>query len=99
MNKVLILPIKYNEIYMHKAHYSKLVYFFLTVNLGFAEVSSPEEWIETGEKFMKKSLFNTAATCFREAGEFEMEKIAKCHQKALDASKYVQKINFIIIYF
>lgn len=44
---------------------------------------------------MKKSLFNTAATCFREAGEFEMEKIAKCHQKALDASKYVQKINFI----
>lgn len=48
---------------------------------------------------MKKSLFNTAATCFREAGEFEMEKIAKCHQKALDASKYVQKINFIIIYF
>ncbi|XP_065937230.1 TPR and ankyrin repeat-containing protein 1 isoform X2 [Magallana gigas] len=59
-------------------------------NLGFAEVSSPEEWIETGEKFMKKSLFNTAATCFREAGEFEMEKIAKCHQKALDASKMIE---------
>lgn len=67
---------------------------FLTVNLGFAEVSSPEEWIERGEIFMKKSFFNTAATCFREAGEFEMEKFAKCHQKAFDASKYVQKINF-----
>lgn len=45
---------------------------------------------------MKKSLFNTAATCFREAGEFEMEKIAKCHQKALDASKYVQKSILVI---
>lgn len=66
---------------------------FLTVNLGFAEVSTPEEWIETGEKFMNESLFKTAATCFREAGDFEMEKIAKCHQKALDASKYVNKIN------
>lgn len=66
---------------------------FLTVNLGFAEVSTPEEWIETGEKFMNKSLFKTAATCFREAGDFEMEKIAKCHQKALDASKYVYKTN------
>lgn len=64
---------------------------FLTVNLGFAEVSTPEEWIETGEKFMNKSLFKTAATCFREAGDFEMEKIAKCHQKALDASKYVNE--------
>lgn len=67
------------------------------MNLGFAEVSSPEEWIETGDKFMKKSLFNTAATCFREAGEFEMEKIAKCHQKALDASKYVQKSILVIL--
>lgn len=46
---------------------------------------------------MKKSLFNTAATCFGEAGEFEMEKIAKCHQKALDASKYVQKSILVIL--
>jgi hypothetical protein len=53
----------------------------------FAEESTAEEWLHRGEEFMKKSLYNVAAKCFRHGGDFRMEKIAKSHQKALLASR------------
>ena len=64
-------------------------------------MSTPEEWILSGEKFMAKSLFNTAATCFREGGNHYMENIAKCHQKALEASRFVTNtiLRMIFSYF
>ena len=62
-------------------------------NIGFAEISTPDEWIRSGEKFMSKSLFDTAATCFRKGGDYHMEKIAKCNQKALEASRFVRNVS------
>ena len=69
---------------------------FVKGNLGFAEASTSEEWIIRGDKFMAKSLFNAAATCFREGGNHYKENIAKCHQKALEASRFVKNKNFTI---
>lgn len=79
MIKVWILFLKYSEVYMYKVYFNKFIYIFLIVNLGFVEVFLLEEWIEIGEKFMKKLLFNIVVICFWEVGEFEMEKIVKCY--------------------
>ncbi|XP_062576553.1 TPR and ankyrin repeat-containing protein 1-like [Saccostrea cucullata] len=56
-------------------------------DLMFAEESSIGDWLNRGDEFMKKSLYDVAAKCFRLGGDPTMEKIAKSHQKALIASR------------
>ncbi|XP_062605690.1 TPR and ankyrin repeat-containing protein 1-like [Saccostrea cucullata] len=56
-------------------------------DLMFAEESCSEDWMQRGEEFMKKSLYDVAAKCFRLGNDHRMEKIAKSHQKALLASR------------
>lgn len=55
----------------------------------FAEESSTEQWLQRGGEFMKHSLYEVAAKCFNRGKNYHMEKIAKAHQSALLASRFV----------
>ncbi|KAL3888629.1 hypothetical protein ACJMK2_000994 [Sinanodonta woodiana] len=48
--------------------------------------SSPADWIQRGEDFMRKSQYKMAAQCFGTAGDPLKQKVALAHQRALDAS-------------
>ena len=55
----------------------------------FAEESTTEQWLLRGDEFMKHSLYEVAAKCFNRGKNFHMEKIARAHQLALVASRFV----------
>ncbi|KAL3888631.1 hypothetical protein ACJMK2_000996 [Sinanodonta woodiana] len=54
---------------------------------AFAEKSSPADWIQRGEYFMKNALYEVAAKCFGMAGEPLKQKVALAHQRAHVASQ------------
>lgn len=53
----------------------------------FAEESTPEQWIERAEDFMKHNLYEVAAKCYRCGEDLYMERVAMTHQKALNATR------------
>ena len=55
----------------------------------FAEESTTEQWLQRGDEFMKHSLYEVAAKCFNRGKNFHMERIARAHQSALVASRFV----------
>ncbi|KAH9496679.1 TPR and ankyrin repeat-containing protein 1 [Bulinus truncatus] len=59
----------------------------ITEELMFADSSTPQEWKQAGDNYMKQRLYQVAAKCYCKAFQPEKEKIALAHQVALEASR------------
>ncbi|KAI8776906.1 TPR and ankyrin repeat-containing protein 1, partial [Biomphalaria glabrata] len=59
----------------------------ITEELMFADSSSPHEWKQAGDNYMKQRLYHVAAKCYSKALQPEKVKLALAYQTALEASK------------
>ncbi|XP_048257706.1 TPR and ankyrin repeat-containing protein 1-like [Haliotis rufescens] len=54
-------------------------------DVGFAEESTPEDWVSQGDTFMVRRLYDDAAKCYRIAGDIQKEKSSMAHSRAMKA--------------
>ncbi|CAC5364350.1 unnamed protein product [Mytilus coruscus] len=53
---------------------------------SFTRKSTPREWVDKGEEFMKLKMYTQAAQCFKTAGDSRMEDMAHAYQHYKTAS-------------
>lgn len=54
-------------------------------DVGFAEESTPVDWVSQGDTFMVRRLYDDAAKCYRIAGDIQKEKSSMAHSRAVKA--------------
>lgn len=57
---------------------------------AFTRKSTPREWVDKGEEFMKLKMYTQAVKCFKTAGDSRMEDVAHAYQHYKIASTLSQ---------